>query len=609
MEWYRAVQFIAAVPMPTEWAREYGTTVNGMWADPDRWGKAEVEQAHAEGRRVLVSVPIIALTHQVYEEEKHRYLLDEVCRDIFGNEAEVKWYYWDSKPVYAMCLYSRVFRDYLLAKIRKAIEAGVDVLNVDEIQTSIGLMTPELRDPGFCPRCLERFCDHLETDSSARSAAGVENVANVRKNDYSALLQRLREDDAFYHLYVDFHERAAFQMIEGFLSEIRSDIAEASSEMAVIANLTGLGTFLETQGSLWGAAWGELIDFVLMENLYILNPGTFQEGKAHWLLPRGKFTAWYRLAASFRSRAPAWLCPQINVPKELAGRKAINYYLLMFLEAYANNGRWGYYWWPGVDDETRLAATVPEAVKDYTRFILAHRQYYEDLTTDNTLAILYPNSAVLENGKGHFKYIALAQALAEGGFQYDVLYVGDDVFTPGDIAPEKLARYQAVLLPEAGALTPAQTAALKAYAEQGGRVIAYSGNPLGKGPGVTTLQDNRLLDFWNRYRPEDRERILEPIVVVVETRIEVSDPLVNVVRYSKGDEHVCHLLNYDYHESDDTIVPKHDVEVRLPWNGEAPTSVRCLSLDGEEELAVGRDGSWLSFTVPSVDPYALVVLG
>ena len=30
MEWYREVQFVAAVPMPVEWAREYGTTVNGM---------------------------------------------------------------------------------------------------------------------------------------------------------------------------------------------------------------------------------------------------------------------------------------------------------------------------------------------------------------------------------------------------------------------------------------------------------------------------------------------------------------------------------------------------------------------------------------------------
>ena len=41
----------------------------------------------------------------------------------------------------------------------------------------------------------------------------------------------------------------------------------------------------------------------------------------------------------------------------------------MFLEAYANGGRWGYYWWPGVDDETRRAATAPDALKDRIRFI------------------------------------------------------------------------------------------------------------------------------------------------------------------------------------------------------------------------------------------------
>jgi hypothetical protein len=609
MKWFEQVQFIAAVPMPIEWAREYGTTVNGMWADPDRWGKAEVEQAHAEGRRVLVSVPLIALTHGAYEQEENRYLMSEVCRDVFGNEAEVKWYYWDSKPVYAMCLYSRVFRDYLLAKIQKAIETGADVVNVDEIQTSIGLMSREEKDPGFCPKCLEKFCAHLDRDSSARSAAGVGNVGNLRENDYSALLQRLREDDAFYHLYVSFHERAAFQTVEEFLAEIRSATAAAGSEMAVIANLTGLGTFLETQGSLWGAAWGELIDFVIMENLYLLNPGTFQEGRAHWLLPRGKFTAWYRLAASFRSRAPAWICPQINVPRELAGKRSVNYYLLMFLEAYANNGRWGYYWWPGVDNETRRAATAPEAVKDYTQFILAHREYYEGLTTDNDVAILYANSAVLENRKGHFKYIALAQALAEGGFQYDVLYVGDDVFTPSDIDTRQLARYRAVLLPEAAGLTEKQLEALRAYSEGGGRVIAYSEIGLDASPSVTAITDDLLLDFWHHYQDRDRSRILSPLEDMEGARIQTSDPRVSVVRYQTDGRVVCHVINYDYHESDDTIAAKRDVEVRLPWNGDAPTSGRCLSLDGERELAVSRNGSWLSFTVPSIDPYVLVVLG
>lgn len=608
MEWYRAVQFIAAVPMPVEWAREYGTTVNGMWDSPTRWDRAGVAQAHEEGRRVLVSVPLIALTARAYEQDENRYLLDEACRDISGDRAEVKWYYWDPKPVYAVCLYSRVFREHLLARIQQAIESGADVISVDEIQTSIGLMSRDAADPGFCPLCLERFCAHLDEDATARQDVGVDRVADLRENEYSALLKRLREDDAFYQAYRAFHEGAAFATVKEFLDEIRSAIAAAGSEMAVTANLTGLGTFLETQGSLWGAAWGELIDFVLMENLYLLRPGTFQEGRAHWLLPRGKFTAWYRLASSFRSGAPSWVTPQINVPRELAGKRSVNYYLLMFLESYANNGRWGYYWWPGVDEETRLAATVPEAVKDYTRFILEHRQYYEELAAENPIAILYANSAVLGNGAGHFKYIALAQALAESGFQYDVLYGGDDVFTPAEIAPETLTRYEAVLVPEAEHLTASQVAALRAYADRGGRVVAYSANQLGVNARITTLADDRLMDFWLHYRPEDRERIVEPIGDLQDARVLASEPAVNVVRYRKGDEHVCHILNYDYREADDTIVPKSAVEVAMAWKGEKLPSVRWLTLEGEERLPARRDGGRVSFTIPKLGPYGLAVI-
>ncbi len=609
MQWYRELQFIAAVPMPIEWAREFGTTVNGMWADPDRWGKAEVAQAHAEGRRVLVSVPVIALTHRVYEQDEHRHLMSEVCRDILGRPAEVKWYYWDSKPVYAMCLYSRAFRDHLLAKIRKAIEAGADVINVDEIQTNIGLMSRRAKDPGYCPRCLELFCAHLDRDASARRAAGVESVADLRRNDYSALLQRLREDDALYQLYLSFQERAAFATIKEFLSEIRAAIAAARSEMAVTANLTGLGTFLETNGRLWGAMWGELLDFVLMENIYLTELGAFESGPGHRLLPRGKFTAWYRLASCFPAAAPAWFCPQIYVPKQLAGKKAINYYLLMFLEAYANYGRWGYYWAPGVDKETRRAATLPEAVKDYTQFMLAHRDCYEGCATDNDLLVLYANSAMLANPQGHFKYLALAQALAEAGYQYDVLYSGDDLFTPGEIAQEALGRYTAVLVPEAGSLTDQQQEALRRYAAQGGRVIAYSGNELGGDTGITTIADDRLLEFWRHYQDRDRLRILSPLEGLDGARVFVSDAHAGIVCYRKEGQLVCHVLNYHYQEADDTIPPMRGVEVAIPWSAKRAASVRWLSLQGEQELPARVEGDRLRFTIPLVDPYGLAIVG
>lgn len=609
MEWYRAVQFIAAVPMPVEWAREYGTTVNGMWDDPAKWDRARVDQAHQEGRRVLVSVPLIALTARVYEKQENRYLLSEVCRDIYGNAAEVKWYYWDPKPVYSMCLYSRTFRDYLLARIEAAIAAGADVVNVDEIQTSIGLMSREPGGSGFCPLCLEKYCAHLEANPSAQSAAPVRDVGELRVDGYRALLQRLREDDAFYRDYAAFHEIAAFETAAEFLREIRKCIAAAKSEMAVTANLTGIGTFLETNGRLWGAAWGELLDFVMMENIYVVDPGAFHTGPGHHLLPTGKFTAWYRLASALGGKAPAWLTPQIYVPKQLAGRKSVNYYLLMFLESYANNGRWGYYWWPGVDEKTRLEATVPELVKDYTRFILDHRQYYEKCTTDNKIAILYANSAVLANAKGHYKYLALAQALAEAGYQYDVIYSGDDVFTPSEIGADQLSRYQLVLIAEAGQLTESQREVLRSYAQRGGRVIAYSANEIHGASGITTIADDRLLDFWREYQGQQREAIVAPLEGLEKARVLTSDPLVGVVLYRKDGALVCHVLNYDYREQDDTIVPKRDVEVNLPWAGGRPNNVRWLSLQAEQELPCRVESGRLLFTIPLLDPYGLAIAG
>src|SRR5438132_391413 len=87
MDWYRRVQFVSAVPMPPEMAEEFGTTVNGMWADPERWSREEGASVHKQGGRALFSVPMIALTPRTYEQPVAAYLLDEVCRDVEGEPA------------------------------------------------------------------------------------------------------------------------------------------------------------------------------------------------------------------------------------------------------------------------------------------------------------------------------------------------------------------------------------------------------------------------------------------------------------------------------------------------------------------------------------------
>ncbi len=215
---------------------------------------------------------------------------------------------------------------------------------------------------------------------------------------------------------------------------------------------------------------------------------------------------------------------------------------------------------------------------------------------------------MLAKPNGHFAYLALAQALAEAGYQYDVLYSGDDVFTRSKLDLATLNRYRAVLVAEAAYLTADQREALATYAERGGRVIAYSANQIGAGSGITTFSDDRLMDFRREYREDQRAPVVAPLAEFEAARVRTSDPLVNVVRYRKGDEHICHILNYDYREADDTVAPKENVEVAMAWQDEAVPSIRWLTLEGEERLPAHLNDGRLAFTIPKLDPYGIAVI-
>src|SRR5262249_61380109 len=93
--------------------------------------------------------------------------------------------------------------------------------------------------------------------------------------------------------------------------------------------------------------------------------------------------------------APRWISPSINVPRQFGDGDRRRYYELMFLEASANPGRWGYFGGPGVDADTRRRASAPEPLKDHIDFIRQHRYLYEESESMNDLAILYLNGPIL----------------------------------------------------------------------------------------------------------------------------------------------------------------------------------------------------------------------
>ena len=586
MDWYRQVQFVSAVAMPPDLADAFGTTVNGMWADPERSSPASIEEAHGKGQRTLFSVPMIALTPRVYEDPAAAYLLDEVCRDVEGESAECGWYYWESKPVYSVCIYSDAFRAYLMERCEAGVDLGMDVVNLDEIMTSVGLMNRDPRGSGFCTLCLDRF---------RAGGAGTE-LASI---DDDALRNAIRTDDTLYARYRHFHEAEAFAVMTGFIRELRAYAGEHNPAFAVSANVGYLGNLVTRFGALWGCLWGPHVDFVLMENEYRVG-----HPSPHFLLPRGTFAPWYRLGSSFNG-APTWICPSINVPKQLAGEDHQRYYELMFLEAFAYGGRWGYYWWPGVDAQTRLEATAPEALKGHIRFIADHRDLYEGSVSVNDVAILYADGPILRWSDGHVKYLALAQALAEAGIQFDVVFSGDGRFNPEGIDRASLERYRAILIPEARGLGEASTAALTSFARAGGELVVFSESPLN--PLLArTVDGQMLIDFWQDYRDEDRQRIVTSVGARTSARIESSEPGVGVVRYANGDRQVFHLLDYRYDAATDAVTPIEELRIRIPWQG-ADAVCTLLSLAGESELTTKVENGTLVVDVPTLDPYAVLV--
>jgi hypothetical protein len=298
------------------------------------------------------------------------------------------------------------------------------------------------------------------------------------------------------------------------------------------------------------------------------------------------------------------------VPKQLAGEKRIQYYQLMFLEAYANGGRWGYYWWPGVDAETRLKATAPEQLREHIRFIARYRDYYEQTSTENALAILYLNSGMRRRPESHVKFLALAQALAEAGYQYDVIFGGDGIYSSDDLDMERLQQYKALLVPESENLTDVQVEKLARFEKEcDGEHILFAPREAGSRAKQGINQDEEmLLNYWRDYRENDRERIAACVAQYESACIRSSNPLENVIRYIKEETRILHLINYNYDSDRDYVSPIESLSVSVPWEGPKAPGLSWLSLDGEQQLPCRLEEGRLDFEIPRLELYGLAIL-
>ncbi|MEJ5297906.1 MAG: hypothetical protein WHZ52_07715, partial [Armatimonadota bacterium] len=174
-----------------------------------------------------------------------------------------------------------------------------------------------------------------------------------------------------------------------------------------------------------------------------------------------------------------------------------------------------------------------------------------------------------------------------------------------------LARYSAVVLPAADALTESQLDWLRRFAAKGGIVAAMG--PVGvrdqdlNPRGDVRLEGPRVFDLNN-----EREAALKQLRSVSPVQVDGPEEVtVNVWRSAGGASLDVHLVNYgaDLVRGEWTAAGPVTVRVRIPA-GMRVGDARLLQFGAApREIEVRVQDGWASFTVPSVKGYCLVSLG
>ena len=187
-------------------------------------------------------------------------------------------------------------------------------------------------------------------------------------------------------------------------------------------------------------------------------------------------------------------------------------------------------------------------------------------------------------------YRVVTSTLTGSAVPFDVVIWADGVTAPDRASAEALAGYSTVVLPDVHALTSAQAAAVAAYVDGGGTVVATDRVPDGLPDGVRVARHDALDELL----PHPRQ---------VETPVPVAS---NLHALADG-SFALHLVNYDHDAEADAVRVATDVplRVRLP-EGKAHATLEAP--DGSRTtLEVSREGSTHTVTAPALGVYSIVV--
>lgn len=499
-----------------------------------------------------------------------------------------------SPTCHQMCRNNPVWRDYLKKIMALQIDAGVQGIQLDECELPI----TSLGSGGcLCKDCVKQFREYLKNERVAGRLDPQYDDLDLDTFDYKQYLND--RNIAFPHGAPLFREYWHFQLHA--VKKYFSELADFGREYA----LRTRGKPVEISGN-----------FFNLMPVYL----PIRE-KADVIITEMKSTLlrqpyFYRYCAGFGGQKPVIVAENPyggmipDLLEKLNRGKAKEVYQLFLLEAsvYGVNMSVPYGGWMG---NTIKDAFYPpmDATRQVQDFIASHETLFPKGKTAS-VAVVYSwknnywretvngysgeiegggNSMLFYNPKDlndpaapRHPFWEAVKALSDKQVSYDVLVWGDGNVCEDGSCP--LDGYDLVVLPNCVDMTDRQRQIIGDYT---GRIVRI------EDAGET--KDAAVRAFTEQF-----DAAFAPVCDA-----SVDCDMLGMQHVKTADTEVVHLLNYDYDEAADAVIPKENVTLRVRT---AATRVAFKTLTGESALSALREGDFLVIKLPPVPVYAAIVL-
>ncbi len=642
-EWFHHPQVYDMVALPPEEIEKFHITVNGLWngffaanlSSPFALGRyieslysgrvyendrEFVDTMHNEG----LLVPATILTTQGHSSFQGDKLEEYACRSIDG-----KLCYWDKDAnSYWMNALNDEFIDWCIQHGKKAIDAGADMIVLDEIQGTSFIPMYQwasqyidwLDAPGFSNSTIEKFREYLidkYSEDELQQNFDIDNISSydlktrIAQTMYLPYEERIKTDNLNKE-YFDFLDIGNFNAKKRLIQELRKYAEEKGKNIIITANSYSLGT--PRGGGYWskGMQFADLLDFFTFENKYSsLSDETLPD------LPRAKWLAWEKLAYA-ATNSPAVILLGASEAAYIASdtsRLYNNYLSILCAEAYANLGsfvNWYMKAW-GKENDWKGCSSI-------YNFVLENNNLY-DGKIESPVAILYLYGEGMRNKSD--SYLGLAQALAESNIPYKVIFDGDGFYINENLSIEEIIPYNLIFIPNVIDITEKQRNIIFQYVEKGGRAVVFDPKELGFeqdegeiqfGNGTFIFMHDVAYEYFHNYDDKLRREIENITNRYIQSPLHVENANRDIIAYPyhqpEKKRMVIHIVNYDYTKWNDKIKPKKDITISIRKPDFDVKNIYIISPDYKENITVlpVYNGDYINITIPSLKIYDVIVL-